>query len=105
MPTRMIVYRRDHLEAVPLVEGRRLEGECHQYHLGAAAPSCLVLRGSKELCAQSPVTLRLIHPELAQLTGAAPRVPADSRHDAIALVHEERQQLAVGDVGGPRVEL
>jgi hypothetical protein len=33
MPTRMIVDRRDHLEAVPLVEGRRLEGESHQHDL------------------------------------------------------------------------
>ena len=54
---------------------------------------------------ESALTLRLLHPELAQLTRAAPRVSADPRHDAIALAHKEGEQLAVGDVSGPRVEL
>src|SRR5262245_23135604 len=46
-----------------------------------------------------------MHPELAQLAGAAPGVPADPRHDALALAHNERERFAISDVRGARVEL
>src|SRR5262245_10153198 len=101
----MIVDRRDDLEAAPLVEHRRLEGERHQHDLRAAAPSRLLLGGLKQFRPESAATLGLLHPELAQLTSAAPRVSADPRHDGIALAHQEREHLTVGDAGRPRVEL
>src|SRR5262245_27374566 len=101
----MIVDRRDDFEAMPLVKRRRLEGECHQHDLRAASPARLTLGRREQLRSESAATLRLVHPELAQLTGAAPRVPANSRHDGIALTYEEREQLAVRDVGCLRVEL
>src|SRR4030095_10969955 len=104
VPTRVIVDRRHHLEAVPFVERRCLEGECHQHDLRAAASSRLLLGGLEQLCTEAAVTLRLVHPELTQLTGATPRVPADPRDDAIALAHEEREQFAIGDVGRARVK-
>jgi hypothetical protein len=87
----MIIDRRDDLEAVTLVEGRRLEGERHQHDLRASAPSRLLLGSLEQLCTESAVAVRLLHPELAQLTRPAPGVPADPRHDAIALAHDERE--------------
>src|SRR5262245_11333942 len=101
----MIVDRRDDLEAVPLVERRRLEGERHQDDLRAASASRFPLGAQEQLRPEPTVALRLLHPELPQLTGAAPGAPADPCHDAIALAHEEREQLAVHDVSGARVEL
>src|SRR5262245_10175034 len=101
----MIVDRRDHLEAEPLVERRGLERESHQHYLRAAAPSRLPLGGLKQFRPESAATLGRRHPELAQLTGAAPRVSVDPRHDGIALAHQERERLTVGDAGRPRVEL
>src|SRR5262249_21665428 len=77
----------------------------HQDDLRAGAPPRLLLGGLEQLRTESAVTLRLLHPELAQLTSTAPCVPADPCHDAIALAHEEREELAVGDASGARVEL
>jgi len=99
----MIVDRRDDLEAVPFVERGCLEGERHQHDLRAAASPGLLLGGLEQLCAESAATLRLLHPELAQLTGAAPRVPADPRHDAFALVRSAAPILREAERanGGP----
>src|SRR5262245_47435277 len=105
MAARMIVDRRNDLEAMPLIEGRRLKRERHQHDLGAAAPFRLLLGCLQQLCAESTVPLRLLHPELTHLTGATPRVPTDARYDAIAVSDEEGEERAVDDVGRARVEL
>src|SRR5262245_55496722 len=105
MAARMIVDRRDDLEAMPLVERWCLERERHQHDLRAAAPLRLSFRGQEQLRAESVAALRLVDPKLSQLTGTAPCVAADPRQDALAIAHEEREQLAVGDVRRARVEL
>src|SRR5690349_11286747 len=105
MPARMIVDCRDDLKAVPFVERGGLEGERHQHDLRAAAAARLLLGSLKQLCTESAVPVRFIYPELAQFTGAAPRIPADPRHDAGALAHEEGEQFTVGNASRTRIEL
>src|SRR5262245_28481143 len=97
VPARMIVNGRDDLERVFPVEPRCLEGERHQVDLGAATPSRFLLGRLQQLRADAAVPQRFLHPELPQLTGPAPGVPAHARDDAIALAHEEREQLAAPD--------
>src|SRR5215212_9004013 len=105
MSLRVVVNGRENLEPASLVERRRLKGERHQHDLRAAPPTRLLLRGLEQLRTESAATLRRLDPELAHLTRAAPGVPADPRHDAILLAHEEREPLAVRDAGSARVEL
>src|SRR5580765_7401531 len=105
VPGRMIVYGCDDFEIVLLVEGRCLERERHQHDLRAAAPSRLLFGGLEQLRTEASVPLRFLHPELAQLTRPAPRVPTNPRDDAIARAHEERERLAVANAGGTRIEL
>src|SRR5262245_54986034 len=102
---RMIVDCRDDFELLPLVEIRRLERERHQDDLRAAAPSRLLLGRLEQLRAEATVPVRLVHPELAQLTRPAPCVPANPSDYAIARARDEREQLPIADAGGGRIEL
>src|SRR3954453_8091984 len=102
---RLILNCGDDFEIVLLVERRCLERERHQHDLRAAAPSRLLLGGLEQLRTEATVPLRLFHPELAQLTCPAPRVPANPRDDAIVRADEEGKQLSPGDAGGARIEL
>jgi len=97
----VIVDRRNHLEAAPFVERGRLKRERHQDDLRAAAPARFLFGGVEQLRSKSAVTPRLFHPELAQLTGAAPGVAANPGNDGILLADKERQQPAVVNPGGP----
>jgi len=67
--------------------------------------TCFLLGRPEQFRTEPTVAWRLVHPELAHLTGTAPGVPADPRHDAAAFAHKEREQFAVGDTGGARIEL
>src|SRR5262245_40804241 len=106
VPPRMVVDRRDDLEAVSLVERRGLERERHQHDLGAAAAVRLALGRAEELGTQPLTSPPLLHPELAHLARAAPGIAADAGDDAVALVaNEDREPLAAADPGDARVEL
>src|SRR5262249_20067960 len=105
VPARMIVDGRDDVEPVFPVEPRCLEGEGHQDDLGAAAPSRLLLGRLVQRRPEAAVAQRFLDPELTQLAGPAPRVPADARDDAIRRAHEEREQFAIADAGDARIEL
>jgi len=105
MSSRVVFDGRDDFEAVSLVERRRLERERHEHDLRAAAATRLLLGSPEQLRTEPAVALRLFHPKLPQLTGTAPGVPADPRHDALLIAHEEREPFAIGDASGARVEL
>jgi hypothetical protein len=68
--SRMVVDRRDHVEAALRVERRRLERERHQHDLRAAAPPCFLLRRRIQLSAEPAAAARLIDPELPDLASA-----------------------------------
>src|SRR5262249_50215730 len=104
--TRMVGDRRDDLEAVLLVERRRLEGERHQHDLGATPPPRFLLGRVEQLLAEPPMALRLLDPELADLAGAAPGIAADAGDETTGVIAaEECGPLAIGKAGDGRVVL
>src|SRR5262245_49314310 len=106
VPARMILNRRDDLKTLLFVESRRLKGEGHQDNLRATTPSRLLLGRLEQLRAEAAMTPRCFHPELAHLTGPAPRVPTDAGDNAtIAVADEEREPFAAADARDVRIEL
>jgi hypothetical protein len=102
---RVVVHHGNDFESVPGIKGRSLKVERHEKHLSAATPACLLLNSPEQLCSQSLVASRRLHPELADFCASAPCVPADAGNNLIAILHEDCEPLAVRDACHGSVEL
>jgi hypothetical protein len=88
MTYRMVFDARHQLVALGSVERRRLKTVGGHENQAAALLARMTLGRGKQLAAKPPAARRLRHPEVRNVTAAAPRVTADTSVHTPALFPE-----------------
>jgi hypothetical protein len=106
MTMRIVVHGCYNVKSSSLIKLRRLEAVRRENDLLTLTTAGFFLECPQQPCPYALAAQCFLHPKLTDLTATAPRVPTDSRNNALVLAsHENCQALAILDPGRARVEL